>query len=235
MGKSDKLNKAIQEYISMERNKRSNELFGKPEASLELGELSLLNEYMHDLNHPQWKLIMYENTPTVYMINNVGEVYNVVEGKIETLTIDDSGHEIIHITPNKDSESCKLYIHNLVAEAFIPNTDDKKQVVFKYNKTVNWVGNLEWNTPEDNETTNFNKNISSWRYSESDVHKICKLLQDGVVPYTVAKAFNMPSGTLWNIQNGKTWRHISSQYNIPSSASIKEKRKSNKDNGKSKK
>jgi len=103
MGKSDKLNKAIQEYISMERNKRSNELFGKPEASLELGELSLLNEYMHDLNHPQWKLIMYENTPTVYMINNVGEVYNVVEGKIETLTIDDSGHEIIHITPNKDS------------------------------------------------------------------------------------------------------------------------------------
>lgn len=221
MGKSNKFNTAIQEYMNMERDKRANELFGKSESLLQIAEVKLLDEYMHDLKNPQWKLILYDNNPTVYMISNVGEVYNAVECNMETLTIDDNGHEYIYITQPNSSDKHKLYIHELVADAFIPNPENCKQVKHKNNKAVNWAGNLEWVNLEDDNTSNVAKNYANCKYSESDVHKICKLLQDKVVPYTVAKAFNMPAGTLWNIQNGKTWKHVSSQYNIPRSTPVK--------------
>lgn len=60
-----------------------------------------------------------------------------------------SGYKIIKLT--KDKKESHLYVHKLVAQAFIPNPENKPQVNhINGNKINNCVNNLEWVTAKEN-------------------------------------------------------------------------------------
>lgn len=90
-----------------------------------------------------------------YQVSNLGRVKSVsrwvnnngglryITSKLLSLTIKPNGYVCVRLhNPN-----CCLYVHRLVAEAFIPNPDNLPQVNHKDEvKTNNRVDNLEWCT-----------------------------------------------------------------------------------------
>ena len=67
--------------------------------------------------------------------------------------LNESGYKIINIWNNK------LFIHRLVALAFIPNPYNKPQVNHKdKDRTNNVISNLEWVTSKENNIHKFKKN-----------------------------------------------------------------------------
>ena len=87
-----------------------------------------------------WKDISFND---LYQISNKG---NFKRGnKLINGWIQNTGYKTVNIKEKKYS------IHRLVAEAFIPNPENKAQVNHKDgNKLNNCVSNLEWVTPKEN-------------------------------------------------------------------------------------
>lgn len=101
----------------------------------------------------------------LYMVSNKGRVksidrisptkcnsYKFTKGILRHTTHDTKGYEFVTLSDGK--RNAKQYpkkVHRLVAEAFIPNPENKSQVNHKdLNKANNCVENLEWVTPSEN-------------------------------------------------------------------------------------
>ena len=94
-----------------------------------------------------WKDI--PNTNGQYMVSNQGKVMTVKTGRILTPVIDERGYERVCLF--KADRDRRYKVHRLVAIAFLPNPQGKKQVNHKDgNKRNNSVDNLEWATNEEN-------------------------------------------------------------------------------------
>lgn len=82
-----------------------------------------------------------------FQVNEHGEVRNKISGKVLKNSLDKlTGY--LKCNLYCDSRSNTRCIHRLVAEAFIPNPENKPQIHHKDgNKMNNAVENLEWVTP----------------------------------------------------------------------------------------
>lgn len=84
-----------------------------------------------------------------YFITQQGSVESSRTGKILKGRLDKNGYLLVNLY--KDRQSYTRKVHRLVAEAFIPNPDNKTQVNHKDgNKSNNHVINLEWSTQSEN-------------------------------------------------------------------------------------
>ena len=102
------------------------------------------------IKHEQWKAIAEGNGE--YHISDHGRVKSLKFGKERILkrAINSSGYWYIFIfVKNQKPKFCM--IHKLMAVAFIPNTENKKEVNHKDgNKLNNNLCNLEWVTHSEN-------------------------------------------------------------------------------------
>ena len=79
-----------------------------------------------------------------YSISNFGNIKNNKTNKIFPRPIQKDYYEI-RCLRNNDGKPCAVYIHKLVAEAFLPNPCNKKYVTHKNKKkNDNHVSNLLW-------------------------------------------------------------------------------------------
>ena len=105
----------------------------------------------------EWKFILgYDN----YMISSHGRVKSIFiykwdrhnntykkcyREKILKPTNNGNGYLIVGLCKEKGRGRKNFYVHRLVAEAFIPNPNNYKEINHKdYNKSNNKMDNLEW-------------------------------------------------------------------------------------------
>lgn len=143
-----------------------------------------------------WKAVKdYEG---LYEVSNLGRIRSVsrvirwgrgkgydklIEGRILSPSINNSGYEIIILNKPKHKTICRT-IHRLVAEAFIPNPNNLTDVNHKdEDKMNNNVENLEWMTHKDNmnwgETS---KKISESLSSKTEDDLLCARFARGWMP-----------------------------------------------------
>lgn len=102
-----------------------------------------------------------------YQISNMGRILNNHTKRISKGF--NHGNGYLYYTFNKDGKKKNAYVHRLVAEAFIPNFENKRTVNHKdFDRTNNTVENLEWSTHKENLKYS-SDNMSRARLSKSIV------------------------------------------------------------------
>ena len=213
------LESAKDEYL-----KRSIELFNKEPNELSIEECKKLDRYMKDLAHPIWKPIICDGKPTCYIVSNIGEIMNAKTNKILAHTFSKKKYLIVNLY-FQDKRHTKS-IHRLVAEAFIPNPENKPQVNhINGNKQCNWVENLEWNTCQENiqhaikhglRHDGVGEDANRSVYTTKQVEEVCRLLEERKkTNVEIAEITGVDVSNISKIKCKEIWTHISSKYNIP--------------------
>ena len=122
----------------------------------------------------KWKTISdYEN----YKVSNLGRIKNINyrgTGR-EKILKGTSYNNYVYVTLRKDNESKTFLLHRLVAQAFIPNVENKPCINhIDCNRKNNKVNNLEWCTQQENIAYMDKKNrrVGNKKMTEQDVKNI---------------------------------------------------------------
>lgn len=92
---------------------------------------------------------IWKDVDDAYEVSSFGNVRNLRTGRLKKLEIDRSGYHTVRLYHNKNSRI--IYVHRLVAKAFIKNPLEKAQVNhINGDKLDNSIDNLEWATQSEN-------------------------------------------------------------------------------------
>ena len=118
------------------------------------------------------------------------------------------GYLSVHL--KKDGKIFPRLVHRLVAETFIPNSENKPQVNHKHedgDKTRNLVSNLEWATNKENSDHSFSSGICKKPLTSGEVIEIRKICQFNSCR-KVALAYGIHPSTIWEINKGYKYREV---------------------------
>lgn len=175
-----------------------------------------------------WKPIILENEKTDYEVSNKGRVKRLarvtivwnryqftnrhLKEMIMTLCNDSDGYKILTIL-NKTRR-----VHRLVAQAFIPNPENKGFVNHINSiRDDNNVNNLEWCTPKENNDHLIENNRQvvsvgvrnkASKHSEDFILKIKKLLDEGYNATEISKMLNTERYLVTRVRDGISWSHL---------------------------
>lgn len=161
-----------------------------------------------------WKTI---NGYTDYHISNYGNIKSFNQNKERILKPNDNGYGYLSVFLCLHNKRHKFYIHRLVAQTFIPNTNNKQEVNHKDgNKQNNRVDNLEWCTSSENHKHAFNLGLQSLygenhtqsKLTENNVLVIHGLCLSGMKQKEIGIIYNISQSHVYNIVNGKRWNHL---------------------------
>ena len=129
-----------------------------------------------------------ENYEGLYAISNMGNVKSFISNKILKACTDNQGYSIVTLC--KDKVHRTKTIHRLVAIAFIPNLELKKQVNHKDGiKQNNNVNNLEWATSKENILHALQKGLFVPNFKKIAFDKRKKVLQINPNTYEVVEIY----------------------------------------------
>lgn len=176
----------------------------------------------------EWKDILgYEG---LYQISSFGRVkslerewiagFNIkVKGqeKIRKISFGTKGYSQIQLFKNGKHKTCR--VHRLVAEAFIPNPDNKSQVNHINGiKTDNIVENLEWCTNEYNMNHAWKNGLHKIRIGDKSpnnkltsnqvIEMRAKFSTGNYLKSELANEYSISRTQACDILNRKSWRHI---------------------------
>lgn len=159
----------------------------------------------------QWKEIYCD-----YLISSKGNV-DSLKRKTRRRILPQNWRGYLSVTLDTGVKRQPLLVHRLVAQAFIPNPENKPEVNhINGDKTDNRVENLEWVTHSENMrhayVTGLKKNaqgVASVRskFTEEQVLYI-RNNPDGMNIIQLSKMFSVNPQTISNIQQGTTYRTV---------------------------
>lgn len=157
-----------------------------------------------------WKTIKYFEDYQVSNLGNVKMTANDASRKERILKPLITNRGYYRVALYKDKKPNFFTIHRLVANHFIPNPENKKQVNHKDgNKSNNISTNLEWSTGRENK----DHAIINKLYANGERNGRAKLSQLQVDEiknsvlnqYELAKQYNVSQGTISRIKTKKGW------------------------------
>ena len=171
-----------------------------------------------------FKPVIYKGKLTHYKISNYGNVINTISNrKLKPVNV--NGYKALRLCDKKAGflKPVNVYIHRLVAKAFISNPDNKPEVNhIDLNRSNNHVSNLEWVTTEENyEHARQHGAFLDSIYpiiDDNDVEKIGQMLEHGCHKMDIIKAFskyNESTLRMFFFRPCKKDKKILSKYNIP--------------------
>lgn len=155
-----------------------------------------------------WKCVVgYEG---LYKISNKGRVIKILKGgkeKIVKTSINSEGYVRTSLTKNKKTK--QVLVHRLVAEAFIPNLENKPLVNHKNsNRSDNNLSNLEWATHKENNQHAYKYGSLKGRHrllTKEEVNEIRNFKsKDGElvnISHYFSKKFNVSKSTITAVLN----------------------------------
>lgn len=179
-----------------------------------------------ELNKLDMKYVYINSEITKYKINRSGNVYRVKSnGKFSELKhdIDKDGYHKVTIYLN--GIGYHKFIHRLVAEAYIPNPDNKPQVNhLDGNKDHNYDTNLEWSTCKENIIHAYQTGLSTIKrgdkhpeavYTIEQIKHVCELLEENRISmHEISEITEVTYTVVKQIRNKIIWKSISQNYNI---------------------
>jgi hypothetical protein len=167
-----------------------------------------------------WKpVIGYES---YYMVSDLGNIKSLdridrFNRKYNGRTLKQKktryGYSEVDLSISGKSKTVK--IHRLVAELFIPNSENKSQVNHKNGiKTDNRAANLEWCTPKENVNHGIETGLIKRKGEENPCSKLTRReVQEIRQKYSsgnysqraLAKEYSVNQRVIWDIVNNKKW------------------------------
>jgi len=159
------------------------------------------------VNYPRYKVSPQGH---IWSANNTSRT----RAGFKKLTKNSKGYLKVGLARNGQTDT--FLVHRLVAEAFLPNPENKPQVNHINGiKTDNRVENLEWCTNGENMehakkeglVNNKGSKNGKSKLTESQVLDIRRALMNGATVGSIAKQYNLNHVTISDIKYGRTWVH----------------------------
>jgi hypothetical protein len=191
-----------------------------------MGSENKLTKLDKELLKIQWRDIYIDNKSTVYQVSSNGLIFNKETNKIlKPYLLPKTGYYDIQL--HLDGKIYHRLLHRLVAEAFIPNLENKPIVNHKDGNKQNCCDwNLEWVTNQENIDhavatgliNNTGINNPNNVYSEEQIIMVCIFLEEGKGVTEISRLLNVDGDTIQKIKSKDVWNHISVEYDIPKPA-----------------
>lgn len=147
-----------------------------------------------------------------YVFYEDGRVWSMATKRFLTPHFQGSGY--LFVTLFADGKRKQQYIHRLVAQAFIPNEENKSDVNhIDGNKVNNHRSNLEWTTRSENLIHAHKKGFLNQsrtgipRMGKEQAQEIYNL-KGKMSGAKIAEKFNVGKSTVYDILNGVTWKSL---------------------------
>ena len=164
-----------------------------------------------------------------YTVDSYGNIENYTTGRMLTARKNKKGYILYDLYLEKGKKSAVLS-HRAVASCFLENFSKYLQVNhIDCNKENKHYKNLEMVTNQENSAHAVANGLmvslkgqenGFSKYTEEQIHNICKFLELGYHRDAIAEVLNVPNHLVKGIKSRKRWVHVSEKYTFNKSKMV---------------
>lgn len=179
-----------------------------------MSECNLENPTQKSIDVGVWKEVTYPRVVEGrYLVSEFGDVYDKKMDIYKDWSDNGAGYKVVGLKGIDTNQWAKIiYVHRLVAHAFIENPDNLPQVGHKdHTRANNSVGNLYWTTPKQNTAdgiregkVNAKKRPNTKKLTKAQICEIALLHSQGKGIHEIAIMLDFPRTTISSVFNGRS-------------------------------